>query len=197
MIKPNTILYLGAAALIIYLLVKFIRRNFEEYNYKSQINNKPLYKKISVEEQLSQKEERQKLIVEEHNNYYNKILAGKDFTNRKTTSLSQFVINSEINEFDLYKLAQLNGIKVEMGKGWYNLALELMVELDGIGWNRKVTSIKEKFGEMRFYAETHREDILDKYSDTSKTICEICGRPGKFFTANFWDFTRCDEHRDF
>ena len=195
MIKPNTILYLGAAALIIYLLIKFIRRNFEEYNYKRQINAKHLYKKISVEEQLSQKEERQKLIVEEHNNYYNKLLAGKDFTNIKTTSLSQFVINSDINQYDLHKLAQLNGIRIEMGKGWYNLALDLIVELDGIGWNRKVSSIKEKFGEMRFYAETEREDILDRYSDRSKTICEICGSPGKLFTANSWDFTRCDEHK--
>ena len=68
-----------------------------------------------------------------------------------------------------------------------------MMELDEKGWNRKVSSIKEKFGELRFYAETDYEDIFDKCTEGFKTVCEICGRPGELFTINTRDFTRCDE----
>ena len=194
--KPNTILYIGAVVLIIYLLIRAFAKHLEESKIKKQINRKPVYRKTSPEEQTAQREELERLIREEHNSYYDQLFAGKDFINKNTISLDEFIINAEMNYNDLYKLAQLNGIKIEMGKGWNNLALKLIVELDEKGWNRKVTSIKEKFGEMRFYASTDREDILDKYTEQSKTICEICGRPGKFFTVNSWDFTRCDEHRN-
>lgn len=196
MIKPNTILYIGALALIIYLLTKTFIKQLEENKIKRQLNKKPVYRKVSPEEKVVQREELERLIREERTSYYNKLFDGKDFINKNTISLDQFIINDELNDNDLYKLAQLNGIKVEMNKGWNNLALKLMMELDDKGWNRKVSSIKEKFGELRFYAETDHVDILDKYTEESKTICEICGRPGELFTVNSWNFTRCDEHRN-
>ncbi|MBL7936092.1 MAG: hypothetical protein JNM51_09840 [Bacteroidia bacterium] len=196
MIKSNTIFYIGVIVLIIYLLTKVFVKQLEEIKIKRQINKKPVYQKAIPEEQVVQSEELERLISEERNSYYDKLFAGKDFINKDTTSLDQFIINAEMNHNDLYKLAQLNGIKVEMNKGWNNLALKLIVELDDKGWNRKVSSIKEKFGELRFYAETDHEDILNKYTEESKTICEICGRSGEFFTINTWDFTRCDEHRN-
>lgn len=196
MITPNTILYVGAIVLIIYLLTKALIKQLEESKIKRELNRKPIYRKASPEEQIVHREELKRLISEELNSYYDQLFAGKDFINKNTTSLDQFIINAEMSHNDLYKLAQLNGIKVEMDKGWNNLALKLIVELEEKGWNRKVSSIKEKFGELRFYAETDHEDILDKYTEESKTICEICGRPGEFFTVNTWNFTRCDEHRN-
>ena len=60
-----------------------------------------------------------------------------------------------------------------------------MRELDKEGWNRKVGSIKEKFGELRFYASTENEALLDKYTELSRTICEFCGEPGEHITVAF------------
>ncbi|AWI26786.1 hypothetical protein HYN49_13260 [Flavobacterium pallidum] len=176
-------------------MVKQLLKQYNESKINRQINSKPVYSPPGPEEQAAQREALQRAIRDERDNYYNILFAGQDFINKNTTALDRFIINGEMNHNDLYKLAQLNRIKVEMGKGWNELVLQLMRELDQAGWNREVSSIKEKFGELRFYASTDHEDILDKYTAKSKTICEICGRPGKFFTANSWDYTRCDEHR--
>ncbi len=192
MIRPNTILHFGFIVLIIFLLAKSLIKYLKESKIRKQINTKPVYSRPSVEVEMMQRKELERLIREEFNNYFNLLFTNKDFINKNTTSLDQFIINEEINEYDLHKLAQLNGIKVEMGAGWTNLVLRLIMELNEKGWNRKVSSIKEKFGELRFYASTDCDDIIDKYTEESKTICEICGQPG-FFTLNI---TRCDEHRN-
>lgn len=196
MINPNSILYTGAIILIIYLLIKAFAKHLEQSKINKQMNEKPFHRKMNSEEQVLHREELERLIKEEHKRYYEQLFVGKDFINKNTISLDQFIINDQMNHNDLYKLAQLNGIKVEMGKGWNTLALKLIMELDKKGWNRKVSSIKEKFGEMRFYASTDHVDILDKYTEESKNICEICGSPGIFFTVNSWNFTRCDEHKN-
>ena len=124
------------------------------------------------------------------------MLNGKDFINKSTKTLSEFKINDKLNEFDLYKLAQLNEIKIEMRKGWMNLVIDLVIELDQDGWNRKVSSIKEKYGELRFYATTLNESILEKYTEKSKTICEVCGNPGQLLDQKGWYSTRCKDHND-
>lgn len=128
------------------------------------------------------------------NAYYEQLLEGQELINRDTTSLEDFIINSELTPFDLEKLAQLNGIMVGIEDGWYPLALELMQELDKTGWNRKVGTIKEKYGELRFYAETKEYDLLDRYAEASTHVCEVCGEPGKIDTSGGWWVTRCPEH---
>jgi len=158
---------------------------------KEKARKKPLSKK--------EEEERRKVlsqqIKEEFDKYYENIFHEKEFTNKETERLEDFIINDNLNYFDLYKLAQLNGIKIEMGGGWYELTLELIQELDKHGWNRKVGSIKEKFGELRFYADTNAVEVLEEYTERSKTICEICGKPGEWITIGHWDQTVCEEHR--
>lgn len=129
----------------------------------------------------------------ERGDYYKELFKAKEFVNKNTKSLEEFVVSHEMNFYDIHKLAQLNGIKVEMSQGWTNLVVNLIKELDQTGWNRKVGSIKEKYGELRFYAKTNRRDILEKYTEMSKTICEICGERGRLYEEG-WMTTRCEEH---
>lgn len=187
--------FLGIGTIIIlgYLIFKSISKWITELRWKRQINQKPKYK--TKEEILKEQEEIKRQIVINRNEFYKKIFEGKEFINKNTDSLSKFIINSNINKYDIHKLAQLNEIKVEMHSGWNDLVLQLMIELDKTGWNRKVASIKQKFGELRFYAETEHTDILEKYIEKSLNVCEICGKKGKHFVAeNGWQYTRCSEH---
>ncbi|WP_420573419.1 hypothetical protein [Kordia sp.] len=178
---------------IIKYIFKFINWQ-KELEYRRQINKKQEYNTQTPEELARESEELKKQIKINHKKYYDKLFEGHEFVNKKTTSLDEFIINEYINHYDLHKLAELNNIKLEMYKGWNDLSLELMKELNTTGWNRKVTSIKQKFGELRFYAETERGDIINAYTEKSKTICEICGEPGKFYFG-IWDETRCDLHK--
>ena len=188
---------LGISFIIItvFLIFIWLSKRYQEIKSNRLINKGLVYPRPSAEEMRQEQQAFQKQMIRTHNEYYEKMFAGKEFINQNTSSLNDFIINTEMNGYDLHKLAQLNGIKVEMAAGWTDLALNLMMELDKTGWNREVASIKEKFGELRFYAATDREDILDKYSKMSKSICEICGKPGEHFSEHDWDFTRCEQHR--
>lgn len=184
--------------LILFLMFKFfnyLKDKKETNKFKVNRKAKPLLKSNPP----SQKEldalatiNRQQAKIA-FNNYYQKLFEGKEFVNKETTKLNQFVINDEINQFDLFKLAQLNSIKVQLYPGWYDLVIELMKELNKLGWNRQVGSIKEKFGELRFYADTPHDDILEKYTERSKEICEKCGKLGELRVEGWW-ITLCDEH---
>lgn len=194
MINAKDLLGIGIVILVAFLIVKSISKWVTEIRWKLEIKKEPKIKKLSsVEKEIASKE-LQKQIIDYNNRYYEKMFEGKEFINKNTTTLSKFIINSDINSYDLHKLAQLNGIKIEMFEGWNNLVLDLMIELDKVGWNRKVSAIKEKFGELRFYAEPDYEDIIEKYTEKSKTICDVCGNSGVHFNKNGWDYTRCDKH---
>ncbi len=81
----------------------------------------------------------------------NRLYREADFINKSCTRLEDFIINEKINAFDLRKLANLNGIDLQISEGWYPLTLELIRELHENGWDKKVSCIKEKYAELRFY----------------------------------------------
>jgi len=181
-------------ALITVIAIKVIRYLQEQKTQQIIEKGEPIVT-YTPEEMEAQREENIRLARKSFDDYYEQLLGDKSFVNKDTQSLETFIINDEINNYDLEKLAYLNDVKVEMAGGWYPLTLDLIKELDKTGWNRVVGSIKEKFGELRFYADTEADDILEKYTEMSKHTCEICGKPGKHILINGWYLTTCEEHR--
>jgi hypothetical protein len=187
------ILLLAFVIAIIVKIVKGVNGRKKWRDYEKRKNRVVPQKIKTKEEREADHQELLKQIETQFNNYYENLLKDKDFINKATISLEDYIINPGLNEWDLHKLAQLNNIKLEMGSGWYDLTIELMVELDKTNWNRKVGSIKEKYGELRFYADSDEEDLLDEYTERSKTICEICGKEGELDVYGGWYQTLCTD----
>jgi len=85
----------------------------------------------------------------------------------------------------------------EHGKGWNELVDKLISDLNNINKEWTVTTIKEKFGGLRFY--THRtteeqNELIEKAEKDSYTICELCGEKGKLREDLPWIQTLCGEH---
>jgi len=80
--------------------------------------------------------------------------------------------------------------------GWYQLIKDLIVDLIELGWNKKVTQVKEKFGGLNFNINGGSEEIYDRIFKSEKEsyyICEVCGQPGEIRKFS-WYQTLCDEH---
>jgi len=120
-----------------------------------------------------------------------------DFINKHCTRLEDFIINNEINGFDLLKLAELNGIQLQIAEGWYPLVIGLINELNDNGWDKKVSCIKEKYAGLRFHAsvpDAAGNDITKKYERKSEHVCETCGEEGKIRYNSGWDYVACRKH---
>lgn len=86
--------------------------------------------------------------------------------------------------------------------GWNDLIDKLcqaiMQECQKQGWKPPVVAqVKEKFGELRFYAgpaEDEIYDIIDRATVLSRHICEVCGQPGETRLIGHWLRTTCDLH---
>lgn len=187
-IEADDLLMLAILTFVIYRLIVLIKGKITEPKYVVQRNRKPPKKKL--ESTLSLQEQ----IKIEFDNHYQNLLGDKEFTNKQTTQLADFIIDDTLNHFDLHKLAQLNGIKLQMNDGWNDLLMDLIKELNDLGWDREVSCIKEKFGELRFYSNTPHQDLIDLYTEKSKYICEVCGNSGELRTDSLWWVTLCDTH---
>jgi hypothetical protein len=80
-----------------------------------------------------------------------------------------------------------------VGDGWLPLLKELIQDLIGLGWNKQICDIKEKFGGLRFYIAGGSDEIfdrIDKAESDSYKICETCGEPGEP-TQGGWIKTLC------
>lgn len=190
----QVVLLMALIVAIIVQVIKGMNKRIELREHERRKNRVVPSPKKTKEQREVEHQELLKKIKIDFDNYYRDLLKDKEFINKDTTSLKDYIINKEINEWDLHKLAELNNIKLEMHSGWNNLVLELINELDKTGWNRKASSIKEKFGELRFYADSDEEDLLDEYTERSKTICEICGKAGDLGIYGGWYQTLCPEH---
>jgi len=92
---------------------------------------------------------------------------------------------------------------IEVGDGWFDLIYEMCEEIESIAILEDVplpvaVQVKEKIGELRFYASGATKnmfDCIENTKDRSVEICEICGKEGKLLTnKNRWMKTRCQKH---
>lgn len=119
-----------------------------------------------------------------------------DFVNKGCKNLNDFVINDDINVFDLKKLADLNGISLQIHEGWYPLVIKLIKELHDNGWDKRVYCIKTKYAFLEFYAsnEEHLQKIIRGYGFASQSVCETCGERGEMRYYSGWDYIDCRKH---
>ena len=99
----------------------------------------------------------------------------------------------------------------ECGDGWYQLLYDLCQEITDRyeKYNEEVDievgQVKEKFGTLRFYyyhkdidtpsneIRKDIEQIVRKYENHSKFVCEMCGKEGTIRTDIPWIKTLCDD----
>ncbi|MBV8328336.1 hypothetical protein [Chryseobacterium sp.] len=194
-----------SVAIILGLLISFtiiyIILNLEKFKPKKKSEHQELIDQIhsriakangasieqfSLENKASEDQQKKE-------NYQN-----QEFVNKNCTRIEDFIINDELNSYDLRKLADLNGIQLQISAGWYPLVIDLIRELNDHGWDRKVSCIKEKYAELKFY--THHEyaseiyTIIEKYGAKSEHICETCGERGEIRYHTDWDYVACRKH---
>lgn len=196
MMDPKDLLGIAAVLIFLGVVVRSIAKGIKNRRDRRKLEGRLLHSVRAPEERTQEREKNARKAIADLDEYYRQLFEGQDFVNKNARSLEEFVINEQLNHYDLHQLAHLNRTKLQMHSGWNDLVLDLIQELHAAGWNKRVGTIKEKFGELRFYADTEHDDLLDKYTEKSKSICEICGKPGTFYTVSAWDFTRCEEHKN-
>lgn len=84
------------------------------------------------------------------------------------------------------------GKTIACDDGWHQLVAKCHLELKAMDPNYEIFQIKEKFGTLRFYFLTRKNDYVElemwkisqKYELASAEICEITGKPGKLMHKN-------------
>lgn len=102
---------------------------------------------------------------------------------------------------------------IECQRGWYGLIVDLDRQLAGIAPDYVLVQVKEKFGGLRYYAESPQvvDETGSEYRDEDKAgpfealiseaearsyrICEQCGNEGAP-TEGGWVKTLCESCRD-
>ena len=83
--------------------------------------------------------------------------------------------------------------------GWFNLIWELCERLEVLtGPDFEITTVKEKYGGLRFYPKKYHEEAIKLISDyevKSEKICEECGQPSELrrYKCGFidWVYNMC------
>ena len=77
--------------------------------------------------------------------------------------------------------------------GWIPMLEQIFIKLIEAGWDRKVTQIKEKFGELRFYFSSNVEGLrkIVEDLDNSTKICYYCGKTATNDSDQGW-ISMCD-----
>ena len=98
----------------------------------------------------------------------------------------------------------------ECGSGWYDLILDLSIQLEKITEKLRadgmdpdylpmVMQVKEKYGGLSFsltYYTDEMDVLIDKAEEDSLAICEECGAEGKLMSVyGRFQMTCCEEHR--
>lgn len=96
---------------------------------------------------------------------------------------------------------------VGVGKGWYDLVLELDRKLAEIDPDYGVVQVKEKFGGLRYYANSREIStegdwlndpfrvLIREAERKSYRTCERCGKPG-LLREGSWLRTLCHQHSE-
>ena len=89
-------------------------------------------------------------------------------------------------------------VGIDTGPGWFPLLLELDAKLAAIDPDYRLLQVKEKFGGLRFYAETKTGgpeffELIREAERRSYSICEECGEVGRTGNrAGGWTSTYCE-----
>ena len=84
----------------------------------------------------------------------------------------------------------------QVGSGWGDILTRLIDDLFELGWDGRVSQVKEKFGGLRFYVGSANKAIYERIhaaENESFETCEQCGAPGELRQGG-WLKTLCDEH---
>jgi len=95
----------------------------------------------------------------------------------------------------------------EIGSGWNQIVIDLVVDLVAAYPNFKVVQVKEKFGGLRFYvenvtldysgqplAESFFSERIREAEELSFATCDVCGAKGSSEGSQGWVMTRCKTH---
>jgi len=85
-------------------------------------------------------------------------------------------------------------LKKTCGEGWFSLVDDVYNNLPN---NLVVTSVYQKWGALNFDIEPWNEEFehyLEKITEKSMGVCEVCGAKGKERTINDWVHTLCENH---
>ena len=108
-----------------------------------------------------------------------------------------------ICEMDPTLQSNLMAFGLDCGAGWHPLIKELLDKLQNYVnafpqlMHFRIVQIKEKWGGLCIYTNFGTDVInkcIEEYEKKSFTICEICGKPGKFRGDLSWVQTLCDDH---
>lgn len=91
---------------------------------------------------------------------------------------------------------------IDCDEGWYHLIVACHRELERLDPNYTIFQIKEKFGELRYYATPSNPElnemfnaIVDKYMRISRQTCEVSGKHGQLMrTKSGWYKTLHKDH---
>lgn len=107
-----------------------------------------------------------------------------------------------------------DGQWIDCGRGWYPLIVKLDADLTDIAPGYRLFQVKEKFGGLRYYAESPRaededgceyvnqeidgpfNELIHEAEVRSMTICELCGQPGSPQQVRGWIRTLCPACRE-
>lgn len=101
-------------------------------------------------------------------------------------------------------LILLKAVTLQCGSGWFHILDLLLTEIENelrvLGGREEdyhITTIKEKFGALRFYAPSDGkiQEWIHLASIISNKICERCGWPGENLVEDGWYQTLCDRCR--
>lgn len=105
-------------------------------------------------------------------------------------------VKMNINDIDIYPdKINLNDLHyIECGDGWKDLIIDLFSEIaPQISTKKesiKILQIKEKYGQLRVYFSSDKyneniNNIIYKYENLSKKICELCGDKSTIVTSGW------------
>jgi len=84
-----------------------------------------------------------------------------------------------------------------VGEGWHQLLHNLEDQLNQIDPNFELQQVKEKFGGLRYYAQSPADgfhEAIDIAEEASFHLCEVCGKHGETKSIQGWLKTLCEEH---
>ncbi len=85
----------------------------------------------------------------------------------------------------------------DCGDGWFKLLDKLSKQIVKLDPKCEAVQVKEKWGGLRFYVNATLHIIHTLIMNAEKesyTICEVCGKSGKFRGDLFWKQTLCKKH---